>query len=276
MASALNTQINSYSLQLGVEFSEAYTITPTMTGSIPASFPQTWTLTGNAPTYEAGVGPSGGSGSWRFKSGPSFGDCRFRNATSSLMQSINDRDFSVGFWVKVNVAPPLNIGIPLQTWQSATTAGYLVSIFNDNGTLKFLYTAPTGDYMLADAINLDQWYYFATERSDVSTKLYLNGVQKQIFSFSGQSYNGSSLNFGQINQGWTADCNISNWYTAPTSVIGPTQIAAIYTAGSTPPRTVKYYDGTAWQTSTGQKVWNGSAWANWDAKRYDGTSWVTV
>jgi hypothetical protein len=53
-------------------------------------------------------------------------------------------------------------------------------------------------------------------------------------------------------------------------------IADIYQAGSTSSRTVKYYDGTAWQTSSGQKVWNGTAWVDWTAKKYDGTAWVTI
>jgi hypothetical protein len=37
---------------------------------------------------------------------------------------------------------------------------------------------------------------------------------------------------------------------------------------------VKYYDGTNWQIPTANKVWDGSQWAFWDSKKYDGTSWV--
>lgn len=42
------------------------------------------------------------------------------------------------------------------------------------------------------------------------------------------------------------------------------------------PRTVKYYDGTTWQTSSAQKVYNGTNWIDWDAKRWDGVYWTTV
>jgi hypothetical protein len=39
---------------------------------------------------------------------------------------------------------------------------------------------------------------------------------------------------------------------------------------------VKYYDGTAWQTSSAAKVWDGSAWIDWVKKYYDGTQWVNL
>jgi len=276
MTSALNTKINSYSLQFGIEFDEAYSLTPTVTGSIGTGFTQTWSLTGNAPTYEAGVGPLGGSGSWKYQVGPSFGSSRFRNTTSALMQSLNDKDFSIGFWVKVIDAPPVGSGSPLQTWQLSSNAGYLFSTFNDGGTLKFLYNGPSGAYLLPDAINLNQWYYFAARRTPFTTTLYVDGVLKETFSYGGLSNNGTSLNFGQVDQGFDNTFYISNWYLAPTSVITATEISEIWNTGSIVPRTVKYYDGTTWVNSTAQKVYNGTAWVDWDAKRFDGTSWVAI
>lgn len=235
MSASLDNKINSYSLQFGIDFDEAYSLNPTVTGSIGTSFTQTWSLTGNAPTYEATVGPAGGAGSWRFKSGPSFGDCRFRNTTSALMQSINDQDFSVGFWVKINTLPTLSNGAPLIAWQLASNNGFILNSYNDGGTLKFLYNSLGQTVLLPDALNLNEWYYFATVRNPFSTYLYVNGVFKHTFAVSGGSNNGSSLNFGQISQGFDSDVNLSNWYLAPTSVIGSTQISEIYAAGSVNP-----------------------------------------
>jgi hypothetical protein len=58
------------------------------------------------------------------------------------------------------------------------------------------------------------------------------------------------------------------------------EVAEHYIAGKTyvvpAGRTVKYWDGTQWSTSSDQKVYNGTDWVNWDAKRYDGNSWITV
>lgn len=39
---------------------------------------------------------------------------------------------------------------------------------------------------------------------------------------------------------------------------------------------VKYWDGTQWATSTGQKVWNGTDWIDWNASYYDGNSWISI
>jgi len=39
---------------------------------------------------------------------------------------------------------------------------------------------------------------------------------------------------------------------------------------------VKYYDGTDWQTASAQKVWNGTAWVDWDHKYWNGTAWIDL
>lgn len=275
MTSALNTKINSYSLQLGIEMDQTASLTPTTTGSITLS---AFTLTGSLPTYEANVGPAGGAGSWRFKSGPTSGDCRLRNTTSALMTSINDRDFSIGFWVKINSAPPVGGGAPIQSFQSFATTGYALNIINSAGVLSFTYDSPNGSYGVASGIELNRWYYFATRRTTTTTFLYLDGVQVNSFSFSGTGTNGSNINFGQITQGFECDTNICNFYEASTSVIDATAIAAIYDAGAFD-NVVKYYDGSAWQTASGQKFYDGSKWVNFtnaNTRRYDGSAWVEV
>ena len=63
MASALNTKINTYTLEKGLEFDAAVTTTPPQTGSITA---KTIVLSNPASiAYESTVNPAGGLGSWK-------------------------------------------------------------------------------------------------------------------------------------------------------------------------------------------------------------------
>ena len=39
---------------------------------------------------------------------------------------------------------------------------------------------------------------------------------------------------------------------------------------------VKYWDGDSWNDSTAQKVWNGTAWIDWDHRYWDGTQWISL
>jgi hypothetical protein len=41
-------------------------------------------------------------------------------------------------------------------------------------------------------------------------------------------------------------------------------------------RIVRHWTGTEWVDSLDQKVWNGTAWVDWDAKRWNGTSWIAA
>jgi hypothetical protein len=41
-------------------------------------------------------------------------------------------------------------------------------------------------------------------------------------------------------------------------------------------RVVKHWTGGAWVDSIDQKVWNGTAWVNWDAKYWNGTAWIDL
>ncbi|NBQ17264.1 hypothetical protein EBU24_03035, partial [bacterium] len=104
MASALNTKINSYALERGIEFSETYSLTPTRTGSNPLG---TYILSNTPdPAYESTVGPIGGSGSWKFVS-KSAGSVRFRTTSTNEWLGVNDTDYTQGFWFSVGSIPSL-------------------------------------------------------------------------------------------------------------------------------------------------------------------------
>lgn len=39
---------------------------------------------------------------------------------------------------------------------------------------------------------------------------------------------------------------------------------------------VKYWDGDSWNDSSAQKVWNGTAWIDWDHRYWNGTQWISL
>lgn len=287
MASALNTKINSYALERGIEFGEAFSLTPTRTGSNPLG---TFTAnTGNQITFEPTVNPLGGSGSWKFPTSTLSANVGFfsnTTPTTTELLGLFDNDYSVGFWFRMNYIPSLsaNSAVTLATLGNGSNAGAIFSITGSahptNPSHLMIDTANSFTYINLN-LTVGTWYYIALTKKTSAPhhSVYLNGAFVTSFNEPGTGASGQ-FQFGRsTNTASAGSWNLSNFYLAPLSVIGPTQIAEIWNVGSTSPtptRTVKYYDGSSWQTSSAQKVWNGTAWIDWNAKKYDGTSWVTI
>jgi hypothetical protein len=290
MASALNTKINSYALERGIEFDSAYpTTSPYIsprTGTNPFG---NWTKNQTANiVWEPTVGPAGGSGSWKLQISTVTATeswVRGTVATNSELLGVADKNWSTGFWFKLDT-------LPTGTSTSAMTlhhfgdsgGGYIAYISGTNSSNPGkIYIQQTGiggiEQMHPNSLVVGQWYYFAATRDNTDMRFYLNGTL--IFSgYTNSTGSLSTLMWGDTSaRVFNGSWNISNYYLAPLSVIGVNQIAEIWTVGSTTPstgRTVKYYNGTAWVNSSAQKVYNGTAWVDWNAKKYDGTAWVTI
>lgn len=289
MASNLHNKINSFALERGIEFNSAYpTVSPYIgprTGTNPlGSYGKNTTAN---IVWEPTVGPIGGAGSWKLiwdTVSATNSYVRGTLATNTELLGIVDNDWSMGFWFKLNNIPASG---------SSTAASLMLFHESSNGFTLYVQGTTTGTgkanltyaktlygtitQLVSGGIDANTWYYFAATREGNLHKIYLNGVM--IFSFNQTStvQTSGALMWGDTSaRTFTGSWNISNFYYAPTSVIGPTQIQEIWLAGSTNARTVKYFDGTTWQTSSAQKVWNGTAWVDWNAKRYDGSAWVTV
>ena len=295
MASALNTKINSYALERGIEFDEAYSLTPTRTGTNSLGI---WALQNSpAPTYEPTVGPPGGSGSWRFNC-PNTGSARFNSTAASELAGIDDEDWTQGFWFKPSAIPTMSVegpqtnGITLfALTPSSTSAGWAAAIVPPNSTAtasggsislagRVVYGFTTQQATYSPIIQADTWYYIAARRIGTTMQGYFNGQLVGTENNSALTATPSRISFSATSH--SAQNNpqiwISNYHQAPSSVLGPTQIAEIYQVGSTFPstRTVKYFNGTSWVDSSAQKIYNGTSWVDWNAKRYDGTNWVVV
>jgi hypothetical protein len=292
MPSNLHNKINSYTLERGIEFNEPYTLTPVRTGSnvLGSYFLQNTP----APVFDANVGPIGGAGSWRFNVLNTAAP-RFNTTATSELAGIDDEDWTQGFWFKMSALPTLTTsgatsgGITVFAMTPASSAaGWVANVVCTNSTTQQsavnlagrLTYGFTSVQIYTPVLQPETWYYIAARRVGTTMQAYFNGQligttnNSALTSIPGRiSFSSSSHAATNNPQIW-----ISNFHQSTASAIDAAGIQQIYQAGITAPsvRTVKYYDGLSWQTSSAQKVWNGTAWVDWDAKRFDGTSWVTI
>jgi hypothetical protein len=237
MASTLNSKINSYAIENGIEFDFAVAMPPTQTGTLQDYTSAYWSIGGRNPVYESTVGPLGGSGSWKFTS-DTTNACRVRNNGGVLPTLSGDGDYSIGFWAKVTqfkTTSTSDVSAPLFNIGSTATHGFAVFItggahatpnrFSINATNTTTVTDVTAD--------TNTWYYFAITKTGTNLNLYINNELKATRT-NMQNANANVLLWGDPTTTDTFSVNISNWYYASTSVIGPTQIAEIWTAGSLP------------------------------------------
>jgi hypothetical protein len=284
MATRLHRKINSYPINTGIEFNEAYTLPPTQTGSNTTT--TDWTMTGTAPVYESSVGPIAGGGSWKFTSGPTSGNCRLRNTTAgfgNMMYTIYGNDLSLGFWVKINSMPASGSSAPLQSIPPfANNGGYFVGIRGIGSSQGQFFLTIDGTTQVLDTtitVNTTDWYYIAVTKGPGLAddyNFYVNGQTNTSATTASDSNTGTSINWGQVSQGYEFSFNISNFYIGYYDDVTPADIVEIWNVGSSS-RIVKHYDGDSWEESYDQKVWNGSAWEQWDSPKYwNGTSWVAV
>ena len=232
--SLLSDKINSYAIETGISFDSTYAFPPVQTGTVTNTSASNWLLTGTAPVYESGVSPVGGSGSWKFTSNSSTG-CRVRN-TGTVMNAINDGDYSTGVWVKFNNLDFGSTGNPpLIAHQPAFTGGYIISSSYNSTTGKhspqLTYATTLAIIDRTTELNTTDWFYFALTKIGSELKLYINGVLKGTVT-NAQTATATTLNFGQIYQGFTFSSNLANWYIASPSVINAAAIAEIWKAGA--------------------------------------------
>ena len=283
--SLLSDKISSYAIDGYATLNYAVT-------SNPLVIPQTaTTLFSNNPTgtsikiYEPSVSPVGGGGSWKFPIAATGSG--FNNTWQGLYanNAQNDGDFSHGVWMKFNSIPEGTLSINQYGMSSAgsTTSGFqfqLAGTLHSTSPGRWRLVAKGITQTLSFGPTIGQWHYLAvTKKADGTMKFYIDNVLVRTQTGLSTATNISSVAIGpSANSGAEYSVNISDYYIAPTSAIDEAQIAEIWAVGngSPAPRTVKYYNGTDWVNSSGQKVWNGTAWVDWDAKYYDGTQWVNL
>lgn len=285
MPSKLHDKINSYPIEYGIEFNQAYTLTPTVTGSLaPTSTAARLVLNGSGtPYYEPNSNPLGGAGSWRINQGEFSLGTQIRTISSTTMPSTNswsDGEFSTGCWFRFNNFPDYNGDY--QFWRmgtSNTSVGFDLYINYNNGVSRFKDNWTSSGLLWGpNQIELNKWYYIAY-RKNLSANTAERWLDGQLIT-TGTNTNTGSNNSAQWGSSGsiigTYSWNFSNWYVGKYNDIGSTQIQEIWLAGSTGNRTVKYFNGTSWVDSSAQKIYNGTSWVDWNAQRFNGTNWVVV
>jgi hypothetical protein len=283
--SLLSDKINSYAINgyctLNYALSNAPLVVPNL---------GTLTLYSNNPAglvnkiWEPTVTCVGGGGSWKINIGASGTGWGLSWQGANFTSVQNDGDFSMGLWIKFN-GLPAGTGSTIHYGHSATAITNSQFNFAVTGSShattpsKWVLSAKGTSTTLSFGPTDGQWHYLAvTRKSDLVMKFYIDGVLVHTVTGVGTSANGNINHASPSGSGVAYSVNISDYYVAPTSAIDETQIAQIWSIGNTgsAARTVKYYDGTTWQTSSAQKVFNGTSWVDWTAKKYDGSQWVTI
>jgi len=250
MASALNTKINSYTLNRGIEFDQAYTLTPTRTGTNPlGGFNQN--SAGNI-VWEPSVGPYGGSGSWKFPYDGSItgGFASIVNSTSANTTEgtgISDGDYSLGIWFKLE-ALPIGGGSGPMTIINATpntTFGYSIGVGGSDSS-----TGNAGRInfrtLIGPVITTGVWHYVALVKSGTSGSFYYDG--SLVGTITGMTTgNITAVRYGSNGYGSSNpnSLNLSNAYLTSTAQIGQTQIEEIWAVGSPPASTNISFNATA-------------------------------
>jgi hypothetical protein len=263
MASALNTKINSYSLDRGIEFSQAFTTTPTRTGTSPLA--TAWSTPATLPTYVSTDGPVGGSGCWEISQNTVSGSNAYFRATSSSTTEVvglGDLDYSVGVWFKYISVPGGSTGLSNSILNiSSNQGGFQIGINGStHATLpsRLYLSLGSGSINVGPAIISNVWNYVAVTRSGSGTnnyKLYLNGSLIGTTTNAGATAP-NTISFGSSGtiSGANATLRFSNFYIAPTAQIDATQIGEIWTVGSSSSSTDINYTNTSGATATSLMV----------------------
>lgn len=283
--SVLSDKINSYVIERGWELNENVSALPTRTGTNPSTVNLTLT---NAATFTNSMSapPGGGTQSWGLAMSTlasAAGNSRFSSALTGHFAGLNDGDFSIGFWFQYSLYPTgapsfFNFGLSSTMGASITLNGSGAG--SSAGKIRL---SNSGVSILSSTTVTDtNWHYIAIRRtlSPNMMYLYLDGQLVGSASSTITAVPSGNVSFGSAStQSQNYTVNVSNYYHTTSSIIGPTEIAEIWAAGSVAPATgypLKYWNGSAWTTPISKTQWNGSAWVPLNGKVWSGTAWVDI
>jgi hypothetical protein len=314
MTNRLIDKAHSYTTVTGIDFDEAFTGSnwPTTYGSSSFSSSGKQILNTNGGlTSTANDGPFPGQYSWRFENGKGAGkSARLRwssygSQTTFGSNYIRPQNFSYSIWVRINsmnANPFYNRAFSeyLNDTSSSGASGgddwycgwYFGYIKNTNSgdpnynlpTFNF-YSGGHDEYIADDDkgnfIQYDKWYLVSIIKTKINsttveTKFLVNGVEKRQFTHTFDDPATTILDMGNSNSNVWVDHSLAGAIYGSNTVFTTSVIRDIYLYGAPIQKTVKYYDGSNWQTSSNQQIWNGSKWIPMYANIWTGSAWMPI
>ena len=246
MASTLHNFINRTTIERGIEFDQAYTLTPTRTGTNSSG---TFILSGNAPVYESTVGPRFGSGSWKMQVNKTVGSTRIgveSGASSADLTGFSDNNWGIGIWFKLN-----NVVTSQYSYENEieilTCGGFRLSVSSSlwgsgaQGT-RFMYSTNGSSYNTMQAtghtaVEAGRWYHLAVRNVSGAYTFFIDGVAVRTLSGIA-AITPSTLLFGTTNSTGTGTSanityNMSNFHYGTATQMSEEVIRGIYGVGAT-------------------------------------------
>ena len=267
MPSKLQNITKAYGKARAMEMSEAYSTSPTRSGTSPNG---TWTdnsANGAVAGYISNDGPIGGAGCWEFETTTSTTTQEYFLVTSTPESNeateIADEDYGFGFWFKIVGSIPDTTSVNAIRLFTATSAstGFTVQIRGQQASTnpsQLSVTAGTTVYS-GSAISTDTWHYFAIRRVGSTGNnyfAYLDGTQfanwanTSAATITTYGFNQTAANTAP------ATWRVSNLHLATSSDISAAAISAIWDQGNNAP--------TAFETAINSESPNPLIWLKVD------------
>jgi hypothetical protein len=231
MASTLNTKINSYTIDTGIELSQPYAQVPSQTGTITEPASTYWARSGRNPVFESTVNPPNGSGSWLLTSDANNG-CYHRTNGGAVIGTFRDHDWSAGAWFKFNsFASGIDLYSPIFRLLPNATSGFEFGYrtYANGSPTQFVVRGGGAEEILVGGIVLNQWYLLSVRRVGTQLIYYINGQSVSIQTRTSTTLQ-SEFGWGNTNF-YASSMNVCNIYAAPSNVITPEIITEIYISG---------------------------------------------
>lgn len=311
MTNRLIDKAHSYTTALGIDFDDAFNGTdwPALWVGTLSSSGQSILNANGGMTSDINDGPFPGQRSWRFRNGQGQGYTSrlrwssFGNQASYGSNYVRPQNFSYSIWVRVNsmnanafynraFSEYLNDTTSGQTsddWYMGWYFGYVknnnVGEPNEGKPIFNLYSGGNDQYISTDDqgnyIDYNKWYLVSIikekiDASTVSVKFLINGVVKSTFTHAFIDPATTIIDMGNSNSNVWVDHSLASAIYGSKDIFTESVIREIYLYGAPIQLPVKYYDGSAWQDSADQQIWNGSKWIPMYANLWTGTEWVPI